>query len=205
MTIVITSDLDSSQGFVWIFYAYLARMNTMASSYQLNKSKYLLQNELTELRRVLGLFREKDPRNTLLIETALNTGARASELLNLKWADLDDHECTVFIKGLKGSNDREIPLKKSIYNNLKKLKNPTDKPEHRIFKISYPRLVQIWNEYKPVHKKFHSLRHTFALNLYKKTRDLRLVQVALGHRNIENTIVYAEYVYSTQELKRLIL
>jgi len=177
----------------------------MTASYQLNKSKYLLQNELVELKRILGLFREKDLRNTLLIEVALNSGARASELLNIKWGDLDDNESTVFLKGLKGSNDREIPLKKSLYSNLKKLKNHKDKSDDRVFKISYPRLVQIWNEYKPVHKKFHSLRHTFALNLYKKTRDLRLVQVALGHRNIQNTIVYAEYVYSTQELKRLIL
>lgn len=177
----------------------------MAVTYQLNKSKYLVENELIELNRILGLFREKDLRNTLLIEVALNTGARATELLNITWSDLDDYENTVFIRGLKGSNDREIPLKKTLYNNLKKLKNPSDKPEHSVFKISYPRLVQIWNQYKPVNKKFHSLRHTFALGLYKKTRDLRLVQVALGHRNIQNTIVYAEYVYSTQELKRLIL
>lgn len=177
----------------------------MATTYQLNKSKYLLQNELIELKRILGLFKEKDLRNTCLIEAALNTGARASELLNLRWMDLDDTECTLFIRGLKGSNDREIPIKKALYASLKSLKEPHEKPEHFVFKISYPRLVQIWNDYKPVQKKFHSLRHTFALNLYKKTRDLRLVQVALGHRNIQNTIVYAEYVYSTQELKRLIL
>lgn len=177
----------------------------MATSYQLNKSKYLLQNELLELKRILALFKEKDLRNTCLIETALSTGARASELLNLRWMDLDDNESTLFIRGLKGSNDREIPVKKALYSGLKSLKEPHEKPEHFVFKISYPRLVQIWNDYKPVQKKFHSLRHTFALNLYKKTRDLRLVQVALGHRNIQNTIVYAEYVYSTQELKKLIL
>jgi len=177
----------------------------MAVTYQLNKSKYLVQNELVELKRILDLFREKDLRNTLLIEVALNSGARATELLNLRWIDLDDYENTIFIRGLKGSNDREIPLKKTLYNNLKKLHKPHDKAHESVFKISYPRLVQIWNEYKPVNKKFHSLRHTFALSLYEKTRDLRLVQVALGHRNIQNTIVYAEYVYSTQELKRLIL
>jgi len=205
MTIVITNVLDSSQGFVWIFKFNLDIIFPMATTYQLNKSKYLLQNELIELKRILGLFKEKDLRNTLLIELALSTGARATELLNLRWVDLDDYESTVFIMGLKGSNDREIPIKKSLYTSLKTLKSHNEKPEDKVFKISYPRLVQIWNDYKPVHKKFHSLRHTFALNLYKKTRDLRLVQVALGHRNIQNTIVYAEYVYSTQELKRLIL
>lgn len=176
----------------------------MMSRYQLNKSKYLQDHELAELKRVLRLFKDKEPRNTAMIDLALCTGARASELIALRPHHLDDVEKTVFIKGLKGSNDREIPIENNLYNRLLELKKNTD-PSSKIFNISYPRLIQIWNDFKPVNKKFHSLRHTFALNLYKKTKDLRLVQVALGHRNIQNTIVYAEYVYSTEELRKLIL
>ncbi|MGH1468941.1 MAG: tyrosine-type recombinase/integrase [Bdellovibrionales bacterium] len=164
-----------------------------------------MDTELSELNRILSLFKKKDARNTCMVELALNTGARASELLNIRWMDLDTTEKTVFIKGLKGSNDREIPIQPDLYERIKKLKNPEALLKDSVFNISYPRLIQIWNDYKPVNKKFHSLRHTFALNLYKKTRDLRLVQVALGHRNIQNTIVYAEYVYSTEELRKLIL
>ena len=37
----------------------------------------------------------------------------------------------------------------------------------------------------------HSLRHTFATRLYRKTGDLYLVQRALGHREITTTEVYA--------------
>jgi site-specific recombinase XerD len=33
--------------------------------------------------------------------------------------------------------------------------------------------------------------HTFAMNLYRKTGDLRLVQTALGHRHISTTEIYA--------------
>lgn len=175
----------------------------MSSRYQLNKSKYLLENELLELERVLRMFKEKSIRDTCLIESAFKTGARATELLNITWKDLDTTEQTIFIKGLKGSNDREIPVKKELFNRILSIKELHD--SDRPFNISYPRLVQIWNDYRPVQKKFHSLRHSFALNLYKKTRDLRLVQVALGHRNIQNTIVYAEYVYTTEELRKLIL
>ncbi len=181
----------------------------MAKNYQLNKSKYLLASELFELNRILRLFKETDKRNVTIIKTALKTGARASELLNIKWADLDDHDQTIFIQGIKGSNDREIPVEKDLYRDILSLKNlnhKTQKPSSdKVFNISYQRLIQLWNFYRPTQKKFHSLRHTFALELYKKTRDLRLVQVALGHRNIQNTIIYAEYVYSTEELKKLIL
>jgi site-specific recombinase XerD len=37
----------------------------------------------------------------------------------------------------------------------------------------------------------HSLRHTFATRLYRKTGDLYLVQRALGHRQITTTEIYA--------------
>jgi len=176
----------------------------MAKTYQLNKSKYLLETEQKELVRVLELFKSKEPRDVSLLSLALNTGARATELLNIKWEDLDEHDQTVFIRGIKGSNDREIPIRKEQFQRLYSLK-AADKETDRVFKISYPRLVQIWLGYRPCFKKFHSLRHTFALSLYKKTKDIRLVQVALGHKNIQNTMIYAEYVYSTEELKKLIL
>jgi integrase/recombinase XerC len=38
----------------------------------------------------------------------------------------------------------------------------------------------------------HSLRHTFALGLYRQTRDIFAVQRALGHRSIGATAVYAD-------------
>ena len=172
------------------------------SRYQLNKSKYLLKSEEEELRRILKLFEEKDRRDTALIELALSTGARATEVLSLTGDDLEPENQTVFIKGIKGSNDREIPIKSRLFSRVNSLKTAPNEP---LFKISYPRLVQIWLSYRPCSKKFHSLRHTFALNLYKKTKDIRLVQVALGHRSIQNTMIYADYVYTTNELKRLIL
>ena len=37
----------------------------------------------------------------------------------------------------------------------------------------------------------HSLRHTFATRLYRKTGDLYLVEKALGHRQITTTEIYA--------------
>lgn len=176
-------------------------MASKSFQYSLNKSKYLLDPEAERLEYLLKSHLDSDSRNTTLLLLALHTGARARELLNIKSNDVDPYEETVLIKGLKGSNDREIPIPKWLFTKVQQLH-----PENGlIFPISYSRLRQIWELYRPVAKRFHSLRHTFAIRLYKKTRDLRLVQVALGHRNITNTMVYADYIYSQHELKRLIL
>lgn len=151
----------------------------------------------------MGDYRLKDPRNTLLIELGLRTGARAQELLNILKSDLNSYDESVLIRGLKNSNDREIPLKSDYFVELSRYAESVS--GQRVFPITYDRLYQIWDLYRPIPKKFHSLRHTFAIELYQKTKDLRLVQVALGHRNITNTMVYADYIYSQQELRRLIL
>lgn len=171
--------------------------------YSLNKNKYLLTPELDRLESILSTYQDKDPRNCLLIWVALKTGARAQEILNLQKADLNTYDESVFIRGIKGSNDREIPLKRDLFQRLLRLAEASRSSS--VFDISYIRLWQIWEFYRPVPKKFHALRHTFAINLYQKTKDIRLVQVALGHRNITNTMIYADYVYTQSELKKLIL
>lgn len=178
-------------------------MASRAPQYQLNKNKYLLPPESERLRKILTDFELKDPRNCLLISVALRTGARAQEVLNIQRNDLNTYDESIFIRGLKNSNDREIPIHSQVFERLYRFAEKEGGT--RVFDISYNRLYQVWEMYRPVPKKFHSLRHTFAIELYQKTKDIRLVQVALGHRNIANTMVYANYVYSQQELRKLIL
>lgn len=171
--------------------------------YALNKNKYLLEAETDRLHYILESFKNKDARNCTLLWTLLHTGGRAQEILNLRPEDLNTYEQSVFIRGLKGSNDREIPLPAWLFPRLEQ--EVSRAQENLIFPITYNRLRQIWELYRPVHKKLHALRHTFAIRLFKKTKDLRLIQVALGHRNITNTMIYADYVYSQDELRKLIL
>lgn len=175
----------------------------MATRYSLNKNKYLLPPEVERLESILESYFETDLRNCLLILVGLKTGARAQEILNLQKTDLNIYDETIYIRGIKGSNDREIPLHHKNFQRLVKLAGQST--ESKLFPISYQRLHQIWDLYRPIPKKFHSLRHTFAIQLYQKTKDLRLVQVALGHRNVTNTMIYADYVYSQHELRKLIL
>lgn len=171
--------------------------------YSLNKNKYLLPYELDRLEKILDDFIESEPRNCLALLLALKTGARAQEILNLKKSSLNPYEESILIHGLKGSNDREIPIPSLLFKKLTQYAETV--PDETLFPITYNRLRQIWEHYRPIPKKLHALRHTFAIQLYKKTKDIRLVQVALGHRNVMNTMIYADYVYSQTELRKLIL
>lgn len=164
--------------------------------------KYLNKQEIERLDKVLHRNFYKDQRNVLIIFTALHSGARAQEILNLNKDDLLPHCASILIKTLKGGKPREIPLPKWLFRALSAIE--TDETG-LLFPISYSRLYQVWKDYSPCQKSFHALRHTFAINLYARHKDLRLVQVALGHSNIQNTMIYAEYYYSTQELRRKIV
>lgn len=174
----------------------------MGVNYSINAQKFLSDEELEALVKTLRLLSDREPRNTTLLFTMLHTGARAQEALNIRVQDLNDVAKSVFIRGMKGSDDREVPVPPWLYKRLVDLR--AKHTGERLFDFSYRRLDQIWHAYRPVKKKLHALRHTFALKVFRKTKDLRLVQVALGHRNIQNTMVYASYVYTTEEMKRVL-
>ncbi len=170
------------------------------SRYEMNREKFLDDREQRILLKELKLSN----RNELFIMLALKTGARQSELLAITPMDINVESQTVFIKGLKGSNDREMPVEPVLFEALV-AKTVGLKEDQRIFPFCRQRLFQIWEWYRPnPNKGFHSLRHTFAINLYKRLKDIMLVKTALGHRSIKNTLIYANYVYSTEELRRIL-
>lgn len=169
--------------------------------YELNKTKYLLDDERAQLHETLERFHSTNLRDTTLIHLALHTGARACELLALGPENLCHSEKAVFIKANKGSDDREIPLPAWLFDRLAALPVAGG----RFFPITYVRFYQIWCDWRPVKKKLHALRHTFAIWLYRKTKDTRMVQVALGHRSWANTMIYANYQYKTADLRRAML
>jgi integrase len=169
-----------------------------------NRTKFLDEIEADALealcKRHLG---GSDWRDALLLLMGLRTGARASELLAINRNDFCFKADTVYIRGIKGSNDREIPLPLWLARDCERFVKHFQ-PDSKLFPICYTRLRQIWLTWRPVPKKFHSLRHTFGIRTYLHTKDIRLLQVALGHRSILNTMVYADYIYSRAEMRKII-
>jgi integrase len=173
--------------------------------FEINSGKFLTDSEfesfLLVLKRCIKI--ERSRRDACMLYVKLVTGGRAREILSIRAGHFDPKSGTILVPGLKGSSAREIPLPTDLSRAMTLLIQNLD-PQARVFKMTYARMRVIWVFYRPAPKKLHSLRHTFAMRLYLRTKDIRLVQLALGHRSLLNTMVYVDYVYRTNELKRLL-
>jgi len=139
----------------------------------------------------------------LLLLIAKETGARAGEIYDLLWTDIDFEGRTLSIRAEKNSNPRRFQLSKKlqnmlecypkktehIFNNYESLKNLRRTFERQrkglAVKLCNPRLNQI---------KIHTLRHWKGTTEYAKTKDILHVMQTLGHKNIKNTLLYTQLV-----------
>ena len=132
-----------------------------------------------------------------LLQFLKETGARVGEALNVKWTDVDFERRIVRITPEKGSKPRILPLSEKLIGML----NTLPRKSERIFptsiknaeiclyerrkklaeKLSNPRLLKIT---------LHTFRHWKATMEYHKTKDIIHVKELLGHKSIENTMVY---------------
>jgi integrase len=129
-----------------------------------------------------------------LLQLLKETGARPGEIQRLTWADIDFERRTVRIKPLKGSLPRILPISLKAIEMLKNLPKKSERIFARVIygtfdkqrrnaakKLANPRILQIH---------FHTFRHWKATMEYHKTKDILYVKQLLGHRNIQNTLIY---------------
>jgi integrase len=128
------------------------------------------------------------------------TGVDSGEAWKLKWTDLGQR--TVNITPTKNHLARTLPISENLLSRLLQLPRVND----RIFankdlddfrtnyeqirnnlskKLNNPRIRQI---------AFKSFRHWKATHEYHKTKDILHVKWLLGHKRLENTLVYTHLV-----------
>lgn len=145
-------------------------------------------------------------RDRMVIEFLYLTGVRLSELIGLKWADLDLPQAQVKVFG-KRKKERIIPLSKGLLQNIvsyqklyeERFSNTLQSSYFIVSntgKKSYPMMIyRIVRKYldrfaQTSKRSPHVLRHTFATHLLNKGADLNAVKDLLGHANLAATQVY---------------
>lgn len=143
-------------------------------------------------------------RNRLIIEFLLTTGARVSELCDMKWNRINLNTGLVQIRDGKGMKDRVIYIDETTLQDLRSWRERQDgltgSVDH-VFTTLHggpvsPRYVQqMIKRYKDkagLEKKYtpHTLRHTYATDLFRETKNILLVQQMLGHEDVTTTMIY---------------
>ncbi len=132
-----------------------------------------------------------------IVILALHTGLRKSEILGLKWKDVDFKNKRVTVLKSKNNEIRSIPMNETVYRELDNISgnaengylfhNRDGKPFGDI-RRSFDRVLE---DAGIENFRFHDLRHTFASHLVMKGCNIQTVQQLMGHKDIKMTMRYS--------------
>ncbi len=171
--------------------------------------EFMSEEELKRFLDAINLseFRSFAHRNRLIVKIIVYTGIRVGEAINLKRKDIapEGDLFVIRIRG-KGNKYRIVMIKRHlIEEHLNALETNFANKEGYLFvtKNGAP-LTQAYVSgivekilmsagIRKEKNGAHMLRHTFATMLYKKQKDLVLVQEALGHASLNTSRIYTHF------------
>jgi integrase len=144
-----------------------------------------------------------------IMDFADESGLRLNECL-LRWSEVN-WEGRQIVKTGKGGRRITVPITPLIRDILwplrgrhpefvftyvaKRTRKGTDLVKGQRYPVTYSGLKTEWKRHRKRSGvqgfRFHDKRHDFATKLLRETRNLKLVQKALNHRNIKTTLKYA--------------
>lgn len=162
----------------------------------------------------------------VIVLVAAATGLRQSELLGLRWRDVDWEARRIrvrnaFVRGEHsgdGKSDlstrRSVPMADLVVAALRAWseRTPYRAPDDLVFahpetgrpvdrtKLSR-RFKEACGDAEVRVIRFHDLRHTFATRLAASGQPLRFIQELLGHADAKTTQIYAHYAPSEREVE----
>ncbi|MDR3049574.1 MAG: site-specific tyrosine recombinase XerD [Elusimicrobiota bacterium] len=161
---------------------------------------------LEEMKLLLNSVNKSDirsVRNRAMLELLYACGIRVSELVNLKFSNINLDDNFIQVIG-KGSKERIVPFgetAKKYLNLYLKMRRPYSTVSEFIFisrlgkKMSR---IAFWQQLKQIalqagiYKNItpHTFRHSFASHFLSEGADIRFVQEMLGHSSIATTQIY---------------
>jgi len=132
---------------------------------------------------------------------AISTGARRSELINLKWVDVDLKAARATVHETKNGDPRVLPLVGKALEALRALKLQNSARSQYVFAAlngldePFVHFDSYWHEALKARGiedfRFHDLRHTCASYLAGQGASLLEIGNVLGHRTMQMTMRYA--------------
>ena len=164
--------------------------------------EYLTAAEVERLRKAVRGVGRHGLRNDTMILLAYRHGLRVSELVHLRWDQVDLDQGFLHVRRLKHGVPSTHPLTGSEIRALRRLAKQAPEQayvflseRHGPLTASSVRkmLAQAGERAAlgfPVHP--HQLRHGCGYKLANDKQDTRAIQLFLGHKNIQHTVKYTE-------------
>lgn len=171
----------------------------------------------SEMDRILDIPNERTKsglRNKTILSLMWDSGARVSDITNLKPGNINIKKREILIKDGKCNVDRHLTFSDLTGKLLLRYLNQRPKGQY-FFCSEYPcnnpdpkkkkksignklnrgyifGLIRNLAKRAKIDKKIgcHSIRHSFALDYYKRTHDLVTLQKILGHESLQSTQIY---------------
>jgi integrase len=121
------------------------------------------------------------------------------EVRELTWGDFNENLTTISLAGNrnKGKRNRIIPVPEYVREHLTggpaqhNIFSGTDKPYNQYY------FAQLWQRFKKEHPEvvmpgqtLYSLRHTGAIAVYEKTKNIKILQTVMGHSDMATSLTY---------------
>ena len=175
-----------------------ARTYKRQTNAALRSREWLEEHEVKRLRGLAGKLGRHGHRDSTMILMAYRHGMRCTELVHLRWDQIDLNQETMLVRRVKGSTDSMHTMEADEIKALRKLG-----PERTGFVFrselggplcerGFHRVVARAGHHAgigfPVHP--HMLRHSTGHSLINADVPIRVVQDWLGHVNINHTVAY---------------
>ncbi len=154
-------------------------------------------------------------RDKALLELMYATGIRCSELINIRFKDVDMASKTIRIMG-KGKKERIVlfgdKAQQKLTAYLEKERPRAHAASDHLFinnqskplnSRTLQRVVAMFRSFLKVERPItpHKIRHSFATHMLNQGADLRVVQELLGHKTLSSTQIYTHV--SLEDLTRV--
>lgn len=164
--------------------------------------KVLSADEQARLLRQFNRRYSSPLRNLCLVRLMIEAGLRVSEAVSVRPGHLDMTTCRLVVREGKGAKDRVLWIRDDLRDLIgtwiqrrpaSEWLFPTrdgDRLNTRYVRAMVKRAAMRAKVAEATRVSPHTLRHTFATDLYGATTNLRLVQKALGHASVATTQLY---------------
>lgn len=164
--------------------------------------EYLTDREIDRLQDAAKANRYGH-RDATMILVAYRHGLRVSELVDLRWTQIDFDAAVLAVRRVKKGSPSTQPIRGDELRALRRLQREQEPRSAFVFvsergapfsTAGFARLLERAGEAAGLDFKAHPhmLRHACGFALANKNHDTRSLQAYLGHKNIQHTVAYTE-------------